>query len=69
MRRVWRSLNKQQVQQLVLECALEMKAQGHSSAPWKDRERAAGSMIQGSKNRGRMGNKKELGSEVRRGRK
>ena len=46
-----------------------MKAQGHSSAPWKDRERAAGSMIQGNKNRGRMGNKKELGSEVKRGRK
>lgn len=25
---------------------LEKKAQGHSSAPWKDRESVAGSMIQ-----------------------
>ena len=55
MCRVWRSLDKQQVQQLVLGCALEKKAQGHSSAPWKDRESVAGSMIQRNESRGRWG--------------
>ena len=44
-------------------------AQGHSSAPWKDRESVAGSMIQRNESRGRMGNKKRLGSGVRRSRK